>query len=203
MPTIGPSSLSASDRAMLLAFRAWRIPNNELPWVQLAPAWSLALQAAWDREIAPIDPEKAWSALNRQHAAEAVFQADNVHPSWLTPALQGESPSVVRAIIAHSPAPMKDRLGEAFKLDPQSFLPDGPTHPDILAWAQSFWAERLVGGAPARAGRSSRDCRDRGTFVEGNDPPGPDGGAGQARPGGEARRSWSFAEEFEKTGVPR
>ena len=148
MTTPASSPLSASDRALLLAFLAWRVQPDDLPWNRMKPAWSVSLKTAWDREFASLDPEQAWSSLKRLHISEAVFDVDRVHPSWLVRALQGESPSVVRAIIANSPEAGKARLCTALGFDSQALIPDGPTHPDALTWSQSFWAERLVGGAP-------------------------------------------------------
>ena len=142
------SALSASDRALLLAFRGSNFPEHRLPWKRLAPKWARQLQMAWSREFASMDPADAWSTLKTLHIAEASFDASHVHESWIVRALQGESPSVIRALVCHFPESIRLRLGNAFAFDQASLTPDGPIQPSILAWSQSFWGERLVGGPP-------------------------------------------------------
>src|SRR5262249_51601345 len=88
--------------------------------------------------------------LRREHASEARPDLGRIHPSWWVRALQDESPAVRRAVARHVPGEVGHALRAGLSLTGDDLTPDRPAYPEAVQWVLALWAERLVGGPPAR-----------------------------------------------------
>ncbi len=160
--------LSETDRALLLATRAWvhewrggagagQAGEHELIgrlWDWLEPLWVRRLFDAWDRQKTArdeLEPAKAVERLREMHIATVGAEVGHVHASWLVRALQEESPAVQRLVAASVPEPVRHSLQAGLLLDAQDITPDHAGDPSCREWVMGLWTERLLGGERARS----------------------------------------------------
>ncbi len=142
--------------------------NADLALVCCLAAWGPAVQGAasascrrwlagdWRQRLddatsghEPRRPEHALSLLRRAHADQCHANPAEIHPSWWSRALQGESPAVQSLVARLGPpevrAAVRQQSGDM--IDTSGLRP-----PDAQAaeWVLSLWTERLVGGEAAQ-----------------------------------------------------
>ena len=163
------SRLSESDRALLLAMRAWAdlAPSRQAGasekedehdfilryWDWLEPGWINRLCEAWDRQARPgdrIDAKRALDRLREMHVSSVHVDLGQVHPSWLLRALQEESPAVKRLVVASVSESLRHPLQAGLLLDSLDLATERPVQPMFRDWAMGLWTERLVGAEAAR-----------------------------------------------------
>jgi hypothetical protein len=163
-----PDRLGDADRVLLLALSAWAPTGRagrgrdgsgeEHPHSRLLNR----LESSWARRLlegggagriesaAAVDRSEARERLRQAHRAEARVDPERVHSSWWVRALQEESPSVRRAVVAAAPESIRGQVQSALLLDNDDLRAERPADPQVLAWTLSLWTERLVGGEPGR-----------------------------------------------------
>ena len=99
--------------------------------------------------VRSIGPKLA-NGSGRPTGPRPAFDPARVHPSWWARALQDESPSVCRAVVAAAPESIRGRVQSELLLDNDDLRAERPVDPQVLAWTLSLWTERLVGGEPDR-----------------------------------------------------
>ncbi len=162
-----PNRLEDADRALLLSMSVWAPSGRRGSTAdasgddhrsrllgRLEPSWAGRLLESEGpgrgEPIGAIDRSEARERLRQAHRAEARVDPARVHPSWWARALQDESPSVCRAVVAAAPESIRGRVQSELLLDNDDLRAERPVDPQVLAWTLSLWTERLVGGEPDR-----------------------------------------------------
>lgn len=135
-------------------------PASDAPLIRAMDAWGRApetldrLGPEWRQRLGSIPPERASDAdsarlaLRRDHEAALRPDLSRVHPSWWVRALRGESSTVRRAVVAHAPAAIRERLRNELEMRRDDLAPAAPPHPDAVACVIALWSEPFVGGPP-------------------------------------------------------
>jgi hypothetical protein len=137
-------SPSRPDHALLSALAEWG--GGPAVLARLAPPWRERLEQGHLRHQ-PTETARHW--LCRELEAELRADLTRVHPSWWVRPLQGESPTVRRAVAAFAPEAIRERLRSELDLRRDDLVVSSPPHPEAISCVLALWAEPFAGGPPA------------------------------------------------------